>query len=103
VTDTSPEGGAGKIAVFDNPRERFYELRVDGTPAGELVYETSGSQRVLTHTVVREDFRGRGLSKVLIRAALDDLGSKDVTVTNRCPAVSHFIETNPQYAEVVTS
>jgi predicted GNAT family acetyltransferase len=90
-----------RIEVLDNPEERFYELRVDGAQAGVLVYESAGSRRILTHTVIQEDFRGRGLSARLIRETLDDLRGKHHTITSYCAIVDGFIEANPEYEDLI--
>ncbi|WP_432131891.1 GNAT family N-acetyltransferase [Streptomyces tendae] len=93
--------GSEGIEVTDNADGRFYELRFDGQAAGMLVYETAGSRRVLTHTTIREDYRGRGWSKLLIRRALDDLAAKGATISNYCEVVDRFIEENPEYAKLI--
>ncbi|WP_051839059.1 GNAT family N-acetyltransferase [Streptomyces sp. NRRL F-5126] len=95
-----PAGGE-RVEVSDNPDGRFYELRYGDQAAGMLVYETVGSRRVLTHTTIREEFRGRGWSKLLIRYALDDLAAKGATITNHCPVVDRFIEENPGYEQLI--
>ncbi|WP_051854356.1 MULTISPECIES: GNAT family N-acetyltransferase [unclassified Streptomyces] len=89
------------VEVVDNPESRYYELRYDGQTAGMLVYETVGSRRVLTHTTIKEDHRGRGLSRLLIRSVLDDLAAKGATITNYCPVVDRFIERNPEYEKLI--
>jgi predicted GNAT family acetyltransferase len=98
MSESAPGGtGPQHIEVIDNPRDRYYELRVDGVAAGLLVYESLGSHRVLTHTTVQEDYRGHGLAHQLIRAALDDLSTRNVTVSNHCTVVGRFVDDNPQY------
>lgn len=89
------------VELGDNPDGRFYELRHGDQSAGILVYETVGSRRVLTHATIREDYRGRGWGKLLIRFALDDLAAKGATITNRCPVVDRFIEENPEYEQLI--
>jgi predicted GNAT family acetyltransferase len=89
------------VEVTDNPDSRYYELRYNGQTAGMLVYETVGARRVLTHTTIKEDHRGRGLSRVLIRFVLEDLAAKGATITNYCPVVDHFIEQHPAYEKLI--
>ena len=52
-------------------------------------------------TTIREEYRGRGWSKLLIRFALDDLAARGATITNYCPVVDRFIEENPGYAQLI--
>ncbi|WP_329129483.1 N-acetyltransferase [Streptomyces sp. NBC_01476] len=102
MADTPQDtAGDGHVEVVDNPAERFYELRVDGEPAGVLVYESAGSRRVITHTVIQRGFQGRGLSGRLVRAALDDLRARHHTVTSYCEVVDRFIEAHPEYADLI--
>ncbi|MFH8447052.1 GNAT family N-acetyltransferase [Streptomyces sp. NPDC018026] len=89
------------VEVADNADNRYYELRHDGHTVGMLVYETVGSRRVLTHTTIKEDHRGRGLSRLLVRFVLDDLAAKGATITNYCPVVDRFIEQNPVYEKLI--
>jgi hypothetical protein len=90
-----------RVEIADRPDGRFYELRHGGQAAGMLVYETVGPRRVLTHATIREEYRGRGWSKLLIRFALDDLAAKGATITNYCPVVNRFIEENPGYEQLI--
>jgi predicted GNAT family acetyltransferase len=89
------------IVVTDHPEGEFYELTSDGEPVGLLIYHVIGRRLGITHTVIREDHRGRGLSPVLIGSALDGIRGKDVTVHNRCEVVSRFVEKNPEYADLL--
>ncbi|MFD8006287.1 GNAT family N-acetyltransferase [Streptomyces mirabilis] len=52
-------------------------------------------------TTIREKYRGRGWSKLLIRFALDDLAARGATITNYCPVVDRFIEENPGHAQLM--
>jgi predicted GNAT family acetyltransferase len=102
-TESQPvEGPAGQVLeVVRRADDRFYELLVDGQFAGLVVYQEEGSRYVLTHTFIAEDYRGRGLSRVLLRGVLEDLKARHVPVTNYCPVVDRFIEKNPEYIPLV--
>jgi predicted GNAT family acetyltransferase len=90
------------IEVLDNAEGRFYELKVGDEVAGLLVYHIIGSHLVFTHTMVQKAFQGRGLSKVLMSRALDDVRTKGLTVSSLCPVLDRFVETHPEYADVLT-
>jgi predicted GNAT family acetyltransferase len=92
---------AEKVELVDNEADRFYELKVDGTFAGMLIYELSGSRRVFTHTFIAEGFRKRGLSHELVRRVLDEVRAKHETITNYCGIVDGFIAKNPEYEVVI--
>lgn len=74
-----------------------YIIEVDGEIAGFAEYSESGSHRVFDHTVVEEKFQGRGLSKPLIKAALDDTKAQGMAYSATCSAVERFMEKNPGY------
>lgn len=78
-----------------------YVLSVDGTEAGSCHYVDAGNTREFNHTVIKEAFRGQGLSEPLIKAALDDTRGVVKQVIATCSAVAHFIEKNPEYRDLL--
>jgi uncharacterized protein len=90
-----------RAEVTEHADERFFELTVDGERAGVVVYEPAGRRYVLTHTVIAEGYQGQGFSQVLLRGVLDDLRARQITVTNYCPVVGHFIDLHPEYRSVI--
>jgi len=89
------------LTVVQNDELRRYELLVAGTTVGTLDFRILGRRRVLGHTEVTADQRGRGLATALIKAVLDDLIAEEVQVTNYCPAVERFIQGHPEYIVVL--
>ena len=87
--------------VRKNEAEGQYEILVGEEVAGYATYIDRDGARELPHTVVDPKFRGQGLSKPLIKAALDDARADDVRVIPSCPAVERFIEQNPEYGDLV--
>ena len=77
-------------------RSRFV-ITVDGEEAGFAEYSDSATTREFTHTEIYEAFQGQGLSKPLIKAALDDDSTIARQVIPTCSAVARFIEKNPEY------
>lgn len=91
------------VAVIDHPDDEYYELVVDGERAGILVYHTIGAHLSITHTVLEQTYRGRGLSWTLVGRALDDIRTKSVKVSNYCAVVSRFVEKNPEYRDLLSA
>ena len=89
------------LVVVENDELRRYELLEAGTTVGTLDFRVLGSRRVLGHTEITEDQRGRGLATTLITAVLDDLIAAGVRVTNYCPAVERFLQGHPEYVVVL--
>jgi len=69
-----------------------YELHVDGALAGWIDTRSGDGVLAMTHTEVHESFQGQGLSKPLIRAALEDAVSKEFAVAPLCPAVARYVD-----------
>ena len=90
-----------ELSVVENDELRRYELLVAGTTVGTLDFRVLGQRRVLGHTEVTADQRGRGFGTTLIQAVLDDLIAEEVRITNYCPAVERFLQGHPKYLVVL--
>lgn len=90
-----------RLTVVENDELRRYELLEAGTIVGTLDFRLLGPRRVLGHTEVTPEQRGRGLATILIQAVLDDLVAEKVRVTNYCPAVERFLQNHPDYLSVL--
>lgn len=83
------------------PERGVFELLVDGTPAGLITYRDNHDVRAMPHTEIAAAFEGKGLSKPLIQAALDQTRAEGFEVLPMCSAISRFIGKNPQYVDLV--
>lgn len=92
---------AQRVRVVDEAEGPRYALYVDAQQAGVLAYRMVGHRRVLGHTEIDESYRGRGFSRVLIRAVLNDLQQRKERVTIHCPAIGRFIKQSRQYVGVI--
>ena len=86
--------------THDTTAER-YLITVDGRDAGYADYIQGDGVRDFHHTVIDPEFRGQGLSKPLIQAALDDTRAAGDKVRPLCSAVAGFIEKHPEYRNLV--
>ncbi|WP_410789995.1 GNAT family N-acetyltransferase [Kribbella sp. C-35] len=98
---TLPSDAQRELTVVEDGEMRRYELLVAGTTVGTLDFRVVGRRRVLGHTEIAADQRGRGLATTLIKAVLDDLLAEGIRVTNYCPAVERFLQVNPEYVVVL--
>ena len=79
-----------------------FELRVDGELAAYADTRRHDEGVVeMPHTYTVPSFRGRGLAAHVVRAALDSLAADGQRVLPTCWFVAEFIDTNPQYADLV--
>ncbi|MGO2863010.1 MAG: GNAT family N-acetyltransferase [Brevibacterium sp.] len=79
-----------------------YTIAVEvGTIAGRAHFlpgPVAEAERIFHHTVVDEEFGGRGLSKILVAEALADCREKGLTVVPICPLfVRKLQETGNDY------
>jgi predicted GNAT family acetyltransferase len=87
--------------VTDNSTESRYELHVDGTLAGIAEYRLKDGSVVFTHTEVDSTVGGHGHGSTLVRAALDDVRSRGLSVVPLCPFVKAYIEKHQEYADLL--
>jgi predicted GNAT family acetyltransferase len=88
--------------VRDNPEAERYEIREGDRLLGVAAYHRRGDTIVFTHTEVDPDEGRSGLGSTLVRAALDDVRARGLTVSPLCPFVRGWIERHPEYADLVT-
>jgi len=100
---------AGTVRIRHSVAQERYEayLPVDpDDPMGgeELVgyvdYVAEPYQVVLTHTVIREHYSGRGYAGYLVSTVLDDIRASGKQVVPVCWYVRHFIDRNTEYADM---
>lgn len=93
--------GAEKITITDNREAGAYELAVDGQTAAGLLYTETGTRVTILATSVFPAFRGKGIAGELLGEVLDMLRAEGRTVTLTCPFATAFVQSHPEYADVV--
>ncbi len=78
-----------------------YELLEDGVVIGFADYQVRGETVVFPHTVINPERRGEGLGAVLVQGALDDVRPTGQKVVPACWYVGQFIDTHPEYADLL--
>ena len=86
--------------VQDASQNRF-QLLLDGEYVGETDYILRDDTIVFTHTIVPDEISGRGVAGELVRHALDDARSRDLTVKPQCSYVAKYIERHPEYEDLL--
>lgn len=103
MSKTFEDKTGAEVTVSLNESAQAYEITVaDGTVAGSAFFlpgPDAETERIFHHTVVDEQFGGRGLSKFLVADALDDSRERGVTVVPVCPLfVKKLQESGDDYA-----
>ena len=99
--------GSGKAiamtsSVRHDPDRSRYELVVDGVRVGIADYRVDDGTWVFSHTEIEPGRRGRGYGAELVRGALDDVRKAGGSVVPRCWFVAEFIETHPEYRDMLS-
>jgi len=88
--------------VINDEKSGIYKAITGATEIAGMPYNVAGADRlVLLATAVIPEFRNQGVATRLIRRVLDDVRARGKTITIVCPIVRHFIERNPEYADLV--
>ena len=103
MSKTFEDKTGAEVTVTFNEDGQSYDIAVaDGTVAGHAFFlpgPDAETERIFHHTVVDEQFGGRGLSKILVAEALEDSRERGVTVVPVCPLfVKKLQETGDDYA-----
>ena len=77
-----------------------FELERDGHVAS-LQYTVAGHVLALLHTEIPEALRGSGIASTLAETALDWARDHHLKVDVVCPFVAAFLETHPEYSDLV--
>lgn len=87
--------------IKDNPDANRFEILVDGELAGFAEYRLKTGQISFTHTEIDDNFSGQGLAGKLVRAALDEARSRELSVLPFCPYVRGWIAKHSDYLDLV--
>ncbi|ALE04312.1 acetyltransferase (plasmid) [Arthrobacter sp. ERGS1:01] len=84
------------VAMTRNDAHHRYELHEAGRLAVVIVFHDLPGHIDLIHTETQPGFEGRGLAKVLVRYALDDVVASGKRIIPHCPYVARFVEKHPE-------
>jgi predicted GNAT family acetyltransferase len=87
--------------VTDNPDRQRFEITYDSRLAGVAEYTLSEGDIEFTHTVVRDEFEGKGVGGNLVKHALDEARARGLRAIPTCPFVKGYIERHPAYADLL--
>lgn len=89
-----------KLNLTDNRQKNRFEAPL-GSDIAYLEYRYQHDTRVLMHSYVPEEYRGKGNAARLIRQVLDEIRESDEEIMVNCASVSRFLRENPEYNDVV--
>ncbi|GAA1560302.1 hypothetical protein GCM10009789_11970 [Kribbella sancticallisti] len=88
--------------LIDNLDQGRFELHRDGNLVGWLYYTRLRPNRyALRHTEVEPRHQHQGVAGAMVRRVLDELRSREGTVTAICPFVVDFLSRTATYADLI--
>lgn len=94
---TDKTGAPTEVAAgFDR-----FTISVDGQQAGYTEFVDHEGQRIFPHTVVDDEFSGRGLATILVREALEATRDAGLRIVPVCSMVAGFLEKNHEFDDIV--
>jgi len=92
-----------ELRIVDNPSEGRYEARLGRKVVGFSTYRRVDDRVVFIHTETDPEVKGRGVASTLAAGALDDVRSRGLKVTPKCPFIAAYIKRHPAYQDLVVS
>jgi predicted GNAT family acetyltransferase len=88
------------ITIRNNPeRSRFEVLDADAVIGQAAYVDNAGeAQRIFYHTVISEEYGGRGLAGALAAQALDETVAAGLMIVPVCPYIKKYLAKHPGYA-----
>ena len=87
------------IDIRHAPEDSRFVLLDGAQEIGEERYlDVEGAQRILFHTVVAEEYGGRGLASQLVQRVVEDTIAAGLAVVPVCPYVAAWLPRHPEYA-----
>ncbi|SDL23732.1 GNAT family N-acetyltransferase [Arthrobacter sp. ok362] len=88
------------ITIRNNPERNRFEVLDADTVIGQAAYvdDVGADQRIFYHTVINEEYGGRGLAGVLAAQALDETVAAGLMIVPVCPYIKKYLAKHPGYA-----
>ncbi|TCW25456.1 GNAT family N-acetyltransferase [Dietzia cinnamea] len=94
MTEYTDSSGTTVTVERSDSREAFEIRDASGEVAGHADFRDIGGERIFHHTVVGEEFGGRGLGTALVRGAVEATRDEGVTIVPVCSMVEGFLGKN---------
>lgn len=90
-TEHDRRGNKGAFQAFDGDRQ-----------AGEMTYVWAGDAKfIIDHTGVGDDWKGKGVGKQLVAAAVEFARSESVKILPLCPFAKRVFEKVSEFRDVL--
>jgi predicted GNAT family acetyltransferase len=86
--------------IFNNTQLGRFETEIDGELA-YIEYRFYKGAIALMHTFAPEFVRGKGVSSMLAKFALEYIKEQNLSLMVYCPFVAKYIKRHPQYGSLI--
>jgi predicted GNAT family acetyltransferase len=86
----------GNIEIINNENHQRFESKVDEEIAF-IEYRYYKGDIAFTHTFVPQKYRGKGISSLLAKYALEYAKEKNLKIMVYCPFIAKYIKDHPEY------
>jgi predicted GNAT family acetyltransferase len=96
------EPAAAAEDLEDNTSQGRFELCRDGEMVGWLYYtQLKPNRYALRHTEVEASHQHQGVAGAMVRRVLDEIRSREGTITAICPFVVDYLSRTTTYADLI--
>lgn len=82
--------------------ERAFIAESDGKKAGEMTYSQAGNDKIIIdHTNVNPEFKGQGVGKLMVTAAVEYARENSVKIMPLCPFAKAVFDKNEDIQDVL--
>ena len=86
--------------LINNEAKKQYEFHIDNH-IPRIEYILVPGKIFLTHTEVPRELEGQGIGSAIIKAALEDVEKRELTLVPMCPFVAGYIKKHPEWKKLV--
>ena len=86
--------------LTNNPEKSRFEADL-GDDLAFIDYRYHEGKIYLMHTFVPESHRGQGIAGKIIKQALEFIRSEKIPLVVYCPAVTKYMESHPEYNDLL--
>ena len=86
--------------IFDEEKHSSFVLDNDKV-VGECEYISKDNKWYIVHTGVREEYKGRGLARLLVDKVVLEARNRNIKIVPICSYASHVMVGNKEYQDVL--
>ena len=90
-----------EIIINFNQRESRSVALNEGNIIGYCQYKEQDNVWSITHTVVKQEFGGRGIAKRLVLAVIEEARKQNKKINPICSYAKKMMESNDEYKDVI--